>query len=412
VGADFDVVIIGAGAAGIAAARRLAATRLSFLLVEASARVGGRAWTHELAGLRLDFGCEWLHSADRNPWTGIAENLGVAIERLPAAWGVQYRNLGFSQAEQAEARQAYAAWSERLAKAPPSGDRASDALEPGGKWNAYITALCGYISGGAPDHMSAGDYVAYDEASTENNWRAPGGYGALIAASLPRPINLRLSTSVDSMEGDREGVLLRTSAGTIRARTAILTVSTAVLASGAIRLPRDMAPWIEAASRLPLGRNEKIFFEILDDGPFEPETHLLGDPRDARTASYYIRPLGAPVIECFFGGEGARAIEEAGVVAGYDYARDRLVSLFGSSIKLRPLASTSWTRETYIGGAYSYALPGQSDARKVLARPFEQRIFLAGEATHVYDFSTAHGAHDSGVRAAGEAIAALASSAG
>jgi monoamine oxidase len=173
-----------------------------------------------------------------------------------------------------------------------------------------------------------------------------------------------------------------------------------------------MAPWIEAASRLPLGRNEKIFFEILDDGPFEPETHLLGDPRDARTASYYIRPLGAPVIECFFGGEGARAIEEAGVVAGYDYARDQLVSLFGSSIKLRPLASTSWTRETYIGGAYSYALPGQSYARKELAQPFEQRIFLAGEATHVYDFSTAHGAHDSGVRAAGEAIAALASSAG
>ena len=89
---------------------------------------------------------------------------------------------------------------------------------------------------------------------------------------------------------------------------------------------------------------------------------------------------------------------------------DGLAALFGSEIRryLRPLITTDWTRTSYIGGAYSYALPGQAGARAMLARPFEGRLFFAGEATHAFDFSTAHGAHDSGVRAAEEAIAALA----
>ena len=64
---------------------------------------------------------------------------------------------------------------------------------------------------------------------------------------------------------------------------------------------------------------------------------------------------------------------------------------------------------TFVGGAYSHALPGHATARKDLALPFEQRLFFAGEATHTDDFSTAHGAYDSGLRAAEEAIAALGS---
>src|ERR1700757_3756128 len=90
-----DIAIIGAGAAGIGAARHLAgigATRrlksngLSVLLVEALPRPGGRAWTQPAAGVPLDLGCEWLHSADRNPWTRIAEQSGFAVDRHTSAW--------------------------------------------------------------------------------------------------------------------------------------------------------------------------------------------------------------------------------------------------------------------------------------------------------------------------------------
>jgi monoamine oxidase len=407
--ADVDVVIVGAGAAGIAAARRLAPTRLSVLLLEATARIGGRAWTCDVAGLPLDLGCEWLHSADRNPWTRFAESARFVVERRDPAWGVQYRDLGFAQAEQVAAKQAFAAWTGRLASAPPPSDCAADAMEPDGKWNTYIQAMSGFISGAAPGRVSARDFAAYDKASTGNNWRVPAGYGALIAAGLPRPIDLRLSTPIESIELDRAGVILSTPTDSVHARAAILTVSTAALAGGAIKLPSGLDAWRRAAVHLPLGRNEKAFLEIIGDSPFEPETHAFGDPRDPRTGSYYIRPLGRPVIECFFGGEGARIVEEAGPAAGFEHAADQLAALFGSGVRrrLRPLVATCWGRATHVGGAYSYALPGHAAARADLARPFEQRLFFAGEATHPYDFSTAHGAHDSGLRAAEEAIAAL-----
>jgi monoamine oxidase len=360
----------------------------------------------------LDLGCEWLHSADRNPWRGLAEAVGFAIDRRDPAWVSQYRDLGFTQTEQLTASQAFAAWTARLISDPPPSDCAADALEPDGEWNAYIVAMSGFISGAAPNRLSAKDFAAYDEASTDNNWRAPAGYGALIASSLPRPIDLRLSTPVESIELDRKGVKLETPAGAIRARTALLTVSTSALAAGTIKLPPCLEAWRRAAALLPLGRNEKAFLEIVGDSPFEPETHALGDPRDPRTGSYFIRPFGRPVIECFLGGEGAGIIEDAGPAAAFEFATDQLVALFGSSVRRRmhPLIATCWGRATHVGGAYSYALPGHAAERAVLARPFEQRLFFAGEATHPHDFSTAHGAYNSGFRAAEEVLAVLAPS--
>jgi len=407
--ADVDIVIVGGGAAGVGAARRLAGSGLSTILLEASSRLGGRAFTQEVRGLDLDVGCGWLHSADRNAWAQIATATGIPIEQSRAAWGAQYRNLGFTLEEQAAAWKAFEAWTLRLAQSPPASDRAADALDPAGEWNAHIRAIVSFISGATLERLSAADYVAYDESSSEHNWRLRSGYGALIARSFPRGVSLGLGTPVESLVLDAQGVSIATPTGEIRARAAIFTVSTTVLAGETIRLPNELDPWREAARRLPLGLNEKLFLEIAGAAPFEAETHVTGNPRDALTASYYIRPFGLPVIECFFGGERARLLAEEGVAAGFAYALDQLSSLFGSGIRslLRPLAGSSWTRMARVGGAYSYALPGHVSARNRLAQPFERRIYFAGEATSPGDFSTAHGAHDSGIRAANEAIADL-----
>ncbi|MBV9289722.1 MAG: FAD-dependent oxidoreductase [Hyphomicrobiales bacterium] len=408
--AEFDVAVVGAGAAGVAAARGLAAAKLSAVVLEASGRVGGRAWTLEVAGMPLDLGCGWLHSADRNAWTRIAEKAGFAVDRRTPAWGRQYRDLGFSPAEQAAARAAYAAFERRLETAPPASDRAADALEREGEWNTYLQAMSGFINGAPLERLSVADYLAYDQASTYCNWRVEAGYGALIAASLPRSIALSLATPVESIALTPGGVALTARGGELRARAAILTVSTAALAGDSIRLPSELDPWRRAAECLPLGRNEKLFLEIIGPSPFAPESCALGDPRDKRTGVYYIRPFGWPAIETFLGDEGALIVEREGPAAGFAHAIDQLAALFGAEARrrLRPLAASNWGRMTRIGGAYSHALPGQSAARKYLAQPFEDRIFFAGEATNPSDFSTAHGAHDSGVRAADEAIAALA----
>ncbi|KQT55101.1 amine oxidase [Methylobacterium sp. Leaf456] len=406
---EYDVIIVGGGAAGIGAARRLAAHGASTLLLEASARLGGRAFTQDFGGYPLDLGCEWLHSGDRNAWVGIAEASGFPVDRSDPPWNQAHPGIARNEDDEQAARTAFGDWEERLRSVVPGSDRASDALEAGGAWNAYVRAIAGFMSGMAPERISATDYLAYDDALTGKNWNLPLGYGTLVAASLPSSTELRLATPVERIDLTADGIAVATRAGTLRAKAVILTVSTAVLAGEAIRLPPGTEPWREAAAALPLGRNEKIFLEIGRDTAFEADSHAYGNLRDARSAAYSIRPNGWPVIEAFLGGDGARILEEEGPAAGFAFVSAELTGLFGSDVAsaVRPLAATSWSRMSSIGGAYSCALPGQSQARARLARLFEDRLFFAGEATHPHDFTTAHGAHDSGLRAAYEVLVAL-----
>lgn len=406
---EIDIVIVGGGAAGIGAARRLANSGFSLRLLEASPRLGGRAWTRHIRGWKLDVGAGWLHSADRNAWVNIAKRANIAVDQTPAAWGVQFRDLGFTRAQQSAARATYDAWARRLASSPPLSDRAADALDPGSEWNSYVRVIAGFISGAPLERLSAADYCAYEEASTESNWRVASGYGDLVAGSLPPEVALSLATPVEALELGTDDVTVRTARGAIRARAVILALPTPALAEGRIKLPAEIDPWREAASHLPLGQTEKFFLEVVGNAPFEKDTQVLGDPRDATTASYYLRPFGLPVVECFLSAAGTDRLDAGGSAAAFEFALDQLAALFGSGIRqvLRPLTASDWSRTDPIGGAYSYALPGRRTSRELLARSFERRVFFAGEATSAVDFSTVHGAHDSGVRAAEEVFAVL-----
>ena len=203
-----------------------------------------------MAGLRLDLGCGWLHSADRNPWTRVAEAAGFAVDRRTSAWDRQYRDLGFSQTEQAAAAQAFTDWRRRMMKTPPASDCAADALEPDGEWNAYLQAMSGFLTGAGLERISVADYLAYDAASTGCNWRAPGGYGSLVAAGASVALSTCASRPRSSQFGlEPRAVVLGTPVGAVRARAAILTVSTAVLAGGMIALPRALDPRRDAAAR-------------------------------------------------------------------------------------------------------------------------------------------------------------------
>lgn len=406
---DYDVAIIGAGAAGIAAARRLHAAGCTVILIEAASRVGGRASTVGYRGMPLDMGCGWLHSARRNPLVPVGEEAGFTIVRGRSAWESQWRDLGFSQSEQEAAGASWERLQHRLRSAPPEGDRASDLLEDDDPWNAYCQSLSGYLNGATLDRISIRDFLAYDEAATEDNWRVQEGYGSLIASALPTTIAMRLSTPVRRVALTTGGLRLETAQGSLTAATVIVTVSTAVLARGAIAFDTFVNGHLEAASQLPLGLADKLFLELHGDHGLEAETHLLGNPHSAETGSYYIRPLGRPVIEGFFGGSGAVRLEEEGLLDAFAFALEELARLVGSGITrhLRPLAASSWCATDWVHGSYSHALPGCAAARAGLAAPVEGRLFFAGEATHDTDFSTAHGAWQTGLRAADEALAAL-----
>src|SRR5215204_4229193 len=177
--ADIDVAVIGAGAAGIAAARRLTGTGLSVRVLEARDRVGGRAWTLRRDGLPLDLGCGWLHSADENEWASSARTLGLGIDETPPPWSRHAHQLNFSAADQNEFADAWDRFDERVAAAAQAArDRAAaECLEPGGRWNALLNALSTYIKF---ERLSVQDFAHYH--NTGVNWRVEIGYGALMQA--------------------------------------------------------------------------------------------------------------------------------------------------------------------------------------------------------------------------------------
>lgn len=403
-----DILIVGGGAAGIAAARRLSGGPRSVLLLEADDRLGGRACTRDLAGMPLDLGCGWLHSADRNSWVALAEAEGRTIDKTPPAWREQWQEIGFSKREQREAASAFEAFDKRLREQTPPSDRAADALDPDCRWNDWLEALSGYINGSELGCLSIADYLAYDEADSDVNWRLPDGYGALIAAA-GADLPVRLGAPVVTI--DRRTTPLRATGpwGAVTADRVIVAIPTNVLADERLRFDPPLPDKVEAAADLPLGLANKVFLLLDRPEPFEPDTQLIGDPHDPATASYYLRPFGRPVIECFFGGAGARGLEAEGEGAAADFAITQLVGLLGSDIRRRldPIAETRWGADPLFGGSYSHALPSKADARARLVDPIENRIFFAGEACSASDFSTAHGAYATGVAAAEAALASL-----
>jgi monoamine oxidase len=322
-------------------------------------------------------------------------------------WREQWRERGFSRQEREAAGAAYAAFDRRMREAPPASDRAADALLPDCEWNGYLDALSGYINGAGNAEVSITDYLAYADAATETDWRVREGYGALVAAYAAR-LRVSLATPVSAIDGSGKRLRIETRGGTIEADAAIVTVSTDVLARGAIRFDRALEPALHAASRLPLGLADKLFLALDGGEEIDANAHLLGNPRQAVTGTYTLKPFGRPVVEAMFGGEGARAMESEGLNGAAAFAIDELCALLGNDWRkrLRLVAGSAWGRDDFILGGYSHALPGEAAARNVLATPIDPRIRFAGEACSPTEFSTAHGAYRTGVDAARALLAA------
>ena len=397
----FDVAVVGGGAAGIAAARQLVRQKRSVLLLEALPRLGGRAHSVTVDGMAIDLGCGWLHSAERNPLAALAAATSAIVDRRESAWRKQLRDRNITAEEQRQSWHAYEAFLERLHGNPPASDCAGDALPADDRWRPFIDGLSSFVNGTELDRLSVADFLAYEDASSDENWRLPAGMGNFIAG-LAAELPTSLSTAVTAIAEDSAGVALETGRGTIRARAAIIAVSSAVLASGAIRFAPAVDEHLHAASHLPLGLADKIILSMAEPQAVPAESHLLGRFDRAGTGSYYLRPFGRPLVECFLGGRQALALEQEGDAAAIAFVRDELGSLMGSDFArgLIPVAVTRWAHAPTILGSYSHALPGHAGARAVLARPVSERLCFAGEACSAQDFSTAHGAWQSGVAAA------------
>ncbi|MBC7578271.1 MAG: FAD-dependent oxidoreductase [Tardiphaga sp.] len=403
---EVDVAIIGAGAAGLGAAHALKDSGLSVIVLEARDRIGGRAHTVLAApGIPFDMGCGWLHSADRNSFVAIAQRLGFEINKARAPWREGSYETTFPKADRIDFFGAIDAFYDRAEAAAERDDDApaSSCLEPGNRWNPMIDAVSTYINGVELDRVSLHDMDAYED--TEINWRLPAGYGALISAyGAPCPVSRDTQVTLIDHAGAR--VKIETSRGTLSAAKVIVTVPSNLLASESIRFSPALPAKVDAARGLPLGTNNKVMLALDGAGDLPNDAGLRGATDRVGVGSYQIRPFGYPCIEGFFGGGFARELEDAGDGALGAQAIEEVVALLGSSYRgrLRPLAESRWGHDAFAQGAYSAAMPGHAEARAVLAAPVDGRLFFAGEATSAHFFSTAHGARDSGERAAEEIL--------
>jgi monoamine oxidase len=403
-GNDPDVLIIGAGCAGIAAARALARAGQSCLVLEAGPRVGGRAFTTPF-GAALDLGATWLHQAHDNPLTAF---VGKHLDHDT----VRERHLHLGQrfatpAEFAAYWRAHRAFEDAVEAAAPSPDRSvMDAAPKDGPWDATIAHWLGsQINAAELSGISLEDYVKTDLDGP--NLLPREGVGGLVAR-LAEGLPIRLNHAVRRLDWSGPGVTASGDWGEIRAGRAIVTVSTGVLAARSIAFAPELPEATRAAiAGLPMGLLTKIAFRAkgadrLGVAPFHSARRAV-TPDAPHPMSWIFWPFGADHVFGFVGGARAWELSRQGPAATEAAARADLAAMFGprAEAALGECLVTDWGENPLFRGSYSHARPGHHASRAALAAPLgEGRLRFAGEACHSRFAGTVAGAWLSGESAA------------
>ncbi|MDQ2641336.1 MAG: FAD-dependent oxidoreductase [Pseudomonadota bacterium] len=399
--AAFDVAIIGAGAAGIAAGRQLHAAGRRIILLEARQRVGGRAFTGQLQGVPADLGASWLHFARENAWTDLARDAGFTLVQREPGWGPQacigaHVPTAGERAAIADHDRHYHAL---VAAAAMAGrDVPVAQVVPQDEHRPRFDAVMTWAVGVETAAVSTVDMHNY--ADSDANWSVHEGLGAVVvAAARALPVQHAQVTAIDW-----SGATLRidSSAGRIEAGAAIVTLPTALLAREAIAFHPPLPPaHVQAIANLPLGVCNKVFFQLRESGiAADLPPHFLGSVTTSRTCSWTVRASDQPLLMAYFGGDLSWELEQQGALE--EFAREEFARLFGADAlrELGPALATAWGSDPLSLGSYSAARPGHAGAREALAAPVSPRLHFAGEACAVHHYGTVHGAWLSGVAAA------------
>lgn len=408
-----DVVVIGAGAAGLAAARQLLADGLEVVVVEAADRIGGRAWTDTgTLGVPFDRGCSWLQGPSDLPQLALARELDFSLHDHSNARDVLF--VGDRRADATERHQRDRAWSAAYAAlAGAHGDVPARAVLPLDMPFADVVATwIGPMDFAVDiDQLSTADWYSY--ADYDANFLVREGLGTLVARS-GAGLAVQLNTPVRAVDWSGSGVRVDTDAGTIAARACIVTVSTGVLASGAIRFTPELpVTKQEAIANLPMGQLLKI--GLVFDGarfglsPNDLVSHALDGPLPAEACYFLAFPTGHDYLVGFVGGSVGRALEGAGEEAAISFALDRLVSMLGSDVRrhFQRGLMAGWDGNPLTQGAYAAPRPGHFPARRALAEPLGSRVFFAGEAMATPYAALLSGAHLHGTQVAKDVSFAL-----
>jgi monoamine oxidase len=399
-----DVVIIGAGAAGIAAARRIAASGRRYVVLEAADHVGGRCVTDtRIFGVPYDLGAHWIHTPNLNPLTKLGTRRGIEIYPAPASQKVRIGRRYAREGEMEDFLAAQVRANRAIVEAARKTDIACEATLPNdlGDWRPTVEfALGPYMCGKDLEQVSVLDFARAQDREADAFCRQ--GYGALLAA-LADGLSVKLATPATAIDS-RHNVTVETTKGSITARAAIVTVSTNVIASGAVKFTPDLtASHADMFGKLALGSFDHVALTLADNAlGFESDDLVLEKSADKRTAAILANVSGTPLCLVQIGGSFGRELSAQGEAAMVDFAADWLANLYGADVKkaVKRSHATRWNHDPLILGAFSAAAPGWQKARHLLMPPVNEAVWFAGEALHETLWGTVGGAWESGERAA------------
>lgn len=422
------MIVVGAGLAGLAAARELLRLGHRVLVLEARDRTGGRAWTASLGGAPVDMGAGWIHGIDGNPLAAVARKAGVAWHKTDFERQALF-DAG-SRLDPAELR----AVDTLRAEAERRFDQARLALRPDTD-AGLVATLLGWsaLSAASPRIRQALRFQIHSDFALEwaadldalslrsiDEGEAPrgahvmpiGGYHGIVEA-LASGITVRHSSPVLAVRVGADGVEVTTPAGTLNAQGVVLTVPLGVLQAGDLVLePALSRRQREALAALTMGRMARIALR------FERRFWPADVDRFADIAAGFDGPLewfdlsataGAPVLAALASGRRANLIESDPDAAAVKTALADLARIFGEVPQPVAARISRWGRDPFARGAYSRRLPGDhGEVRRALAEPIAGRLVLAGEHVDVDAPGTTHGAYRSGRAAAREIAEVLA----
>jgi len=408
-----DAVIVGAGAAGIAAARKLVAAGRRVAIVEAAAEVGGRCITDtKTFGVPYDRGAHWIHMPDINPVAKLATQTGLDIYPAPPGQRVRIGRRFAREGEMEDYLSMLVRANGAIADAARKADVSCAQALPKdlGEWRSTIEFFLGPFGCGKDlADISAVDFARSGERDVDAFCRQ--GFGALLA-KLATGLPVQLSNPATGIEwGGRTGIEVVTVRSRLAAATAIVTVSTNVLTARKIKfnpeLPRRQ---LDAAGKLKLGSYDHIALE-LPDNPLglRVDELVFEKSKGPRTAAIFANATGSTLCIVDVAGGFGRELSAKGEKEMVAFAIEWLTGLFGADVKsvVRRTQATRWNEEPNMLGAFSAASPGGQPSRKILMEPLNNRIFFAGEAAHETLWGTVGGAWESGERAADAVVRLL-----
>ncbi len=413
-----DVIVIGAGIAGLAATQRLAAAGLNVMVLEARERLGGRIFTQHHDGYPVELGAEFVHgrppeilNAVQAAGLKLAEITGEFRSKVGAKWedsgnlmtevdelfdeipidgpDQSFRQYMENTHYSAEAKQQAARFVE--------GFHAADPERVGIHWLVKATKAEESIDG-------------------DTSFRMPEGYNKLVE-TLANEIGGRslilLNTPVTAVRWQKGEVVVISSQGEFRAPQAVITLPLGVLQAGSVEFTPPLAEKNKALRLLSMGPVIRVSLcfqkKFWEDDPHMQELSFLLTDNEHFPTWWTSNPLPYPILTGWAAGRYARALTGKSERQITTIAMRALGQILESDLQNKPQAvfMHDWQTDPFARGAYSYGNVGGADAAQLLAAPIEDTLFFAGEATNSEGHNgTVNGAISSGRRAVDEILRA------